>query len=255
MNEPQISILTPTWNRNKWIPLMIHNLTNLDYDKNKLEWCILDDGTEKMFNSIEDIKNLEEKIKIKINYQYKNTRLTIGHKRNLLTKMAKYKICANMDTDDIFFPTWLKHSISVMNSDKRCSLVGTKAMLFCYPDEDFNITKIDCKKKRMIHESGMLYTKKHHKMMGGFKKGNAGEGTSMIDSNEKMCLCSRVEDVIICIAHSENTVKKDTFRDKEVGLSLDGELKDLIKSILPDIKQYTKPKINLTRNHFFRNFN
>lgn len=253
MQYPQISILCPTWNRNKWLPLMIHNIKNLDYDKKLLELVILDDGTDKMFKNLDELQSFRKEIGISVQYHYQKQRLSIGEKRNKLTKLAKYKICANMDTDDIFMPSWLKHSMDVMNSDKMCSLVGTKSMLFCYPDDHFDITKIDCAKKRMIHESGMLYTKKHHKMMGGFKKNSSGEGTSMIDHIENKCLCTNVEDVIVCICHNENSVNKDSFRDKSIGIVLDGELKTLIKNILPDIKPYLKPKIYCTRNHFFKN--
>ena len=39
---PTVSVLTPVYNRNKWLPLMIANVCHFDYDKNKLEWFILD---------------------------------------------------------------------------------------------------------------------------------------------------------------------------------------------------------------------
>ncbi len=43
MELPNVSILTPTWNRRKFLPLMIYNIQNFEYDKNKLEWVIYDD--------------------------------------------------------------------------------------------------------------------------------------------------------------------------------------------------------------------
>ena len=49
--------------------------------------------------------------------------------------------------------------------------------------------------------------------MGGFKKKGFGEGTSMVDFNEKSCLTSKAQDCIICICHSGNTVNKDRFRE------------------------------------------
>ena len=51
MNEfPKISILTPTYNRKKFLPLYLHNLKKLNYPHNKLEVCIDDDGTEPFIN-------------------------------------------------------------------------------------------------------------------------------------------------------------------------------------------------------------
>ena len=46
---PNVSILTPTYNRRKFIPLMIHNLNGFDYNKSQLEWFVVDDGQEPLF--------------------------------------------------------------------------------------------------------------------------------------------------------------------------------------------------------------
>jgi len=60
---PKISILTPTYNRNEWLPLIEFNLKQFNYpDKRLLEWVIDDDGTEKMFENEEKIKEFEKKI-------------------------------------------------------------------------------------------------------------------------------------------------------------------------------------------------
>ena len=32
---PRLSVLTPLYNRNKWLPVMMMNITSFDYDKNK----------------------------------------------------------------------------------------------------------------------------------------------------------------------------------------------------------------------------
>ena len=58
-----------------------------------------------------------------------------------------------MDSDDLILQSWLNHSIEVMNSDKRCSLVGTNEMTFVYPHYDWKITGIRCPEKRMVHEA------------------------------------------------------------------------------------------------------
>ena len=41
--NPNVSILTPTWNRTNFLPLMINNITTFNYPKDKLEWVIVDD--------------------------------------------------------------------------------------------------------------------------------------------------------------------------------------------------------------------
>jgi len=236
---PCISILTPLFNRTKWLPLMIFNLQNIDYPKEKLEWNILDSHDkknevwDKLFKTQKEIKDVEKQIGIKINYQFNPNSYSIGEKRNKLVKMAKYKICANADSDDAMLPSWLKHSIEVMKSDKRCSLVGTPAMTFCFPHLDYKITGICCPEKRMIHEGAMLYTKRHHGQMGGFIKSSQGEGCKMIDFNENHCLTTEADKCIICICHEDNTIDKSRFSDKsDREIVLGGPIKEIIQKII-----------------------
>ena len=69
---PKISVLTPLYNRNKWLPLMLANIYHFDYDKNKLEWYILDskDGDEEIKLipdefTLENIRKMIHPIKLK----------------------------------------------------------------------------------------------------------------------------------------------------------------------------------------------
>ena len=42
MDLPSVSILTPIYDRNKFLPLMIMNMEMINYPKDNLEWVILD---------------------------------------------------------------------------------------------------------------------------------------------------------------------------------------------------------------------
>ena len=88
---PRVSVLTPLYNRNKWLPMMIMNLKTFDYDKNKLEWFILDskDGDEDIRLLPNDIaiKNVQDIIHpIKLRYEYIPRKMTIAEKRTYLSK-------------------------------------------------------------------------------------------------------------------------------------------------------------------------
>jgi cellulose synthase/poly-beta-1,6-N-acetylglucosamine synthase-like glycosyltransferase len=67
MEYPQVSILTPTYNRSKFLPLYVYNIVNQNYPKNKLEVCIYDDGTEPFCN-VEDLRRLIYPIKLTYHY-------------------------------------------------------------------------------------------------------------------------------------------------------------------------------------------
>ena len=68
---PNVSILMPTYNRRKFLPLIMYNLKNMDYDKSKLEWCILDDGKKPLFENAEKLNEVKKELHpMKINYVY-----------------------------------------------------------------------------------------------------------------------------------------------------------------------------------------
>ena len=233
MNEyPNVSILTPTYNRKTFIPLITYNLQNMDYDKTKLEWCILDDGTEKMFETKEDLDKMKKSIyPIKINYVYNKNKKTIGVKRNLLVKQAKYKTCIMMDDDDIYFDSYIKHSVETLKMSKS-GLVGTNHMVFIYPNHNYNMAKLECGSKRQIHEATMCFTKKYFNSMPGFAKKGCGEGANMIDFNEKNSNYTDIFKCMVCFCHKGNSFNKEQFYKNKLDTELGN--KEYIK-ILEDI--------------------
>ena len=43
---PFVSVCTPTYNRRPFIPYTIQCMLQQDYPQNKIEWIIIDDGTD-----------------------------------------------------------------------------------------------------------------------------------------------------------------------------------------------------------------
>ena len=106
-----LTILTPIYNRSKWLTLMISNIKNFHYDKTKLNWYILDskDGEEdiRLFPSTPEghelLKSVREQISpITLIYEHRNRKMTIAEKRNHLVKNSVTNWWANMDSDDIY---------------------------------------------------------------------------------------------------------------------------------------------------------
>lgn len=232
---PNISILTPTYNRSKFIPLMIDNILSFTYPKEKLEWVIYDDHPEfPLFECAEEIQQIRQIIApVKLNYKYDCSRhLSIGEKRNKLVKLAKYKIVANMDDDDIYLPEYLLYSIMVMKKAKA-GLVGSPQMMFIYPQHEYKMSFINCGAKRQAHEATMVFTKKYFKSIGGFAKSSRGEGAGIIDYNDTNVACSEIKHVMICVCHkgidcNDNTCDKDLFLQHDIPVRLDKEDKKLL---------------------------
>jgi hypothetical protein len=204
-----------------------------DYEKDKLEWVILDDHPTTPF--IKD-KLTYDQIKqaihpVKLTY-IRDTKkhLTIGEKRNRLVKEAKYSTICFQDDDDIYMPSYLKHSYDTMKENKA-GLVGSPEMLFIFPKQKFQLSYIKCPAKRQSHEATFMTTKKYIRSMGGFPKSSQGEGAKLIDFSEKRCAKTDIKKVMICVCHDSNTCKKERFlKDK-----IDGTLNPIYYRILGDI--------------------
>ena len=208
---PNVSILMPTYNRRNFLPLIMYNLKNMDYDKSKLEWCILDDGKEPLFENTETLNEIKKVLHpMKINYVYNKVKKHIGVKRNLLVKQAKNKIYIMMDDDDIYFPSYIKHSIDTLKGSK-IGLVGSNNMLFVYSTHNYNMSKIECHAKRQIHEATMCFTKKYFNSMPGFGKNSLGEGANMIDFNENNANYTDITQCMACVCHNGNSFNKEQF--------------------------------------------
>jgi glycosyltransferase involved in cell wall biosynthesis len=235
MNEyPEVSICMPIYNRNQFKALILNNLLSFDYPKEKLEFCVDDDGTEPFLKDDEEKETLKKLIyPIKLNYFYRNHKRSIGAKRNNLTKIASYKIIACMDSDDLYLPEWIKYAVYEMKTNNY-TCVGSNQMIFLYPFHNFTAHAIRCEAKRQIHEACMVYTKKHHKSMGGFKSTSQGEGSKMADFNEKNVGLLDIDKCMCCICHNENTIPKDMFMkdNNKIDLELSADIKNMIKNIL-----------------------
>ena len=233
MDYPKISICMPIYNRTEFKPLIVYNLINLNYpDKKLLQFCIDDDGTDKLFKDKLEETEFENSISpISLKYYYTTHKRTIGEKRNNLIKISSHKLIACMDSDDIYLPQYLTHSVNKMK-ELNVSCVGTNEMLFLFPEKDWLITAIRCEAKRQIHEASCLFTKKHARSMGGFKKNSRGEGAKMVDYNDKNVGLTQIQDCMICICHNNNTVNKDMFLDKQqVVIDLPYDLQNIISII------------------------
>jgi len=95
-----VSVITPTYNRRRFIPYLIQCYDAQTYKKENMEWIILDDGQDK----VEDLITEAAKKIPNIRYIPLDEKLTIGEKRNRLNDEAKGSIIVAMDDDDYYPP-------------------------------------------------------------------------------------------------------------------------------------------------------
>ena len=240
---PNISILTPTFNRKKFLPLMFYNIYHFTYPKEKIEWNILEsndnslDNYEKLFKDKSEIINLENSLGIKINYEYIDKRFSIGEKRNWLSNTSSHQYLINMDDDDLYLPSYLNHSIDIlMNTDK--DITGCLDMLFIYPQKDYQMCFIHCVKDYRLYHEATLCMKKSHWNKYKYDMINKGEGKN-IHGNSKLCDISDITKCMICVCWDGNTVNKDKFLDNKINMNIQGDSLNILKKIFNNSKMET----------------
>lgn len=117
---PFVSICTPTFNRRPFISHMIKCFEHQDYPKNKMEWIIIDDGTDK----IEDLVSHIPQVKY---FKYDN-KMTLGKKRNLMHDKTQGEILVYMDDDDYYPPDRVSHAVNKLLKHPSAMCAGSSEL-------------------------------------------------------------------------------------------------------------------------------
>lgn len=129
--QPFVSVLTPTYNRRAFIPTAIEIYKNQLYPKTRMEWIILDDGSDK----VEDLFKKASKEIPNLKYNYEPNKLNIGAKRNKLLKMAKGDIIIWMDDDDYYPANRVTTVVNTFAKNKLVDVVGSSQLYLYYTDD------------------------------------------------------------------------------------------------------------------------
>ena len=117
--QPLVSVCTPTFNRRPFIKTMFECFRNQNYQKNRIEWIIVDDGTDK-------IKDLIEEANIpQIRYFQIEEKMVLGAKRNFMHDKCKGSIIVYMDDDDYYPPDRISHAVEKLTNDKNALCAGS----------------------------------------------------------------------------------------------------------------------------------
>ena len=119
---PFVSVCTPTFNRRPFIPIMFECFKNQTYPKDRIEWIIIDDGTDKIKDLI-DSANIPQ-----IKYFAYDTKMTLGKKRNLMHDKTCGDILVYMDDDDYYPPERIEHAVTMLTKSKSAICAGASEL-------------------------------------------------------------------------------------------------------------------------------
>jgi hypothetical protein len=133
-----------------------------------------------------------------------------------------------MDTDDVYLPSYIEHSISVLERQKK-NAIGTSDMIFIYPDGKTGSMRNPL--LSMANEATLVYKKSfwNEKQFG---ETQSSEAIPFLQGRHWQTGHSEIKKVMICICHSTNTVDKNVWKNcPEVELPYYKKHKEILDTI------------------------
>jgi hypothetical protein len=208
-----VYIICPTYNRRKFLKNLINIFSDQIYPSHLLYLIILDDSD----NTNQDIiDNLDIDLKCRIIYIYDENKKTIGHKRNILNNLAKdfcakYIVCFD---DDDYYPPY-KVAYGVYNLKNSNYLISGSSILPIYY---IHLKKIYLygpflNKINYGHATNgtLIYDVEYLKNNSYDDNDTSGEEKKFLNNFKVHLLQLNYNYVILCIAHTTNTVDKNNL--------------------------------------------
>jgi glycosyltransferase involved in cell wall biosynthesis len=230
-----VSVITPTYNRRRFIPYLIQCYDAQIYKKENMEWIILDDGQDK----VDDLINEAAKKIPNIRYIPLDEKLTIGEKRNRLNDEAIGSIIVAMDDDDYYPPERVSHVVARFSNSKDIQLAGSSEVYMYYSDVK-EIYKLGPYNRNHATNGTMAWRKSYSNSHRYDDTVTHAEERSFLDDYKNPMIQLDPFKVMLVMSHSENTFDKKKMRD-DVGKNpfiskTTYKLKDFIKD--PDMRTF-----------------
>lgn len=119
-NFPFVSVCTPTFNRRPFFPNIIKCFLMQDYPADRIEWIIIDDGTDKIGDLVESIPQVK--------YFAYPEKMYLGKKRNVMHEKSKGDIIIYMDDDDYYPVERISHAVETLQKNPTALCAGSSEM-------------------------------------------------------------------------------------------------------------------------------
>jgi glycosyltransferase involved in cell wall biosynthesis len=228
---PPVSIVTPTYNRRRFLPWLIECIKAQTYPRERMEWVVYDDGTDKILDVLEPhMKDL------RIVYLRSETKLTIGAKRNALHAAARGSVIVVMDDDDYYMPERVSSAVSTLRS-RRVEIVGCSRNHLYYTD-DGSVWEVGPYRPNHATFGTMAYTKKYALAHKCDETVVFAEEINFTENYKVPLAQLDPMKVMLVICHSENTFSKHPLRETPSPIMKKTSLK--LRSFIrrPDLREF-----------------
>jgi glycosyltransferase involved in cell wall biosynthesis len=240
-NFPFVTIVTPTYNRRRFIPHLIEMVEHQDYKKDRMEWIVLDDGQDK----VKDLFDAAAKRIPNIRYLSLDEKLTIGAKRNRLNEEAKGSIIVAMDDDDYYPPCRVSAVVNVFKQKQNANieLCGASEIYMYYSDSK-TIYKLGPYNPNHATNGTMGWRASYAKSHRYDETVTHSEERSFLEDYKHPMIQLDPFKVMLVMSHSENTFDKKKLREQE---------NPYIKKTEMKLKAFMKEKNEKELREFFAN--
>ena len=230
---PFVSIVTPTYNRRRFIPSLIKMVQQQTYPRELMEWIVYDDGQE----PVGDLLDAARDSLPNLHYIFSDEKMTIGEKRNRLNKEAKGEILVAMDDDDYYHPERVSHAVTKLQQDPKIQLAGSSVLFMYYTDVKV-ILKLGPYGPNHATNGTMAMKASYAKTHFYDETVTHAEEVSFLERYKHPMVQLDPYKVMLVISHTENTFDKKRFLTKE-----QLETNPYLKMTQYKIKDFIKDKV------------
>lgn len=223
---PFVSVLTPTYNRKEFVKSMVACYKAQTYSHDRMEWIVLDDGTDSMETDfLAETKGLPN-----IRYIREPTKQTIGAKRNRLHREARGEIFISWDDDDYYCPERVAYAVKRLTASPGYQLAGS-SLLYLYFKEKKKIISIGPYHERHATNGTFAIKAEYAKTHMYDESVLFAEEKSFLENYKHPMIQLDPFKVMLVMCHSENTFNKNKLLDEPNPLvkQTNLKLKDFIK--------------------------
>jgi glycosyltransferase involved in cell wall biosynthesis len=246
---PFVSICTPTFNRRPFLEnVSIPCFRNFQYPKNRMEWIIVDDGTDNVEDLFATMKDEN------VHYHRLPKKIPLGHKRNLTHTFCKGDIIIYMDDDDYYPPERISHAVEMLQKNPSVLCAGSSEIYLYFGWDIQEMIAIAPSKSPYHATAGTFAFKKELLNMTKYaNEKQFGEEYDFLKAFSIPLVQLDPLKTILCFPHIHNTVdKRQMLKNPPTSLYKSSKTtKDFIKHDYeePILRFFTKEMNELLQNY------
>lgn len=223
---PRVSIITPTYNRSQFLPLLEERILQQTYPRCQMEWIIVDDSTD----GSPDFTP-RPGTGLVVRYEHLSEKMVLGAKRNYTARKATGDILVHMDDDDYYPPSRVALAVEALTKNSEVLLAGSTTLPIYFledgelwlsgPYHNNHSTAGAWAYRRILLET------QHHDPTKAY-----AEEASFLDNFTLPMQQMNHFQTMICFAHARNTFDKTVLRQSQ-HLKTNRKIEEDIKQFIP----------------------